>query len=63
MAYTAINMLRVDLKHDTHVQIKKLKMHMNASNQNESASNLRGVTDNAPRLSQTMSAHCHTLHV
>ena len=56
MAYTAINMLRVDLKHDTHFQNKKVKMHLNASNQNESLSNLRGVTDNTPRLSQTTSA-------
>ena len=44
MAYTAINMLRVDLKPVTHVPNSKFKMHMKASNQNESASNLRGVT-------------------
>jgi len=60
MAYTAIKMLRVDMKHVTHVQNTKFKMHMNASNQNESASNLRGVTDHTPRLSQTTTAHSHT---
>ena len=32
---------------------------MTTSNQNESASNLRGVTGNTPRLSQTTTAHSH----